>query len=229
MSYDPQRVIARTLFGPDSARRPSTPRCYVAMGDSFTAGAGCEARDRWPDILASSLRCLRPGLRYENLAVDGATSAEVAEQVPKALELEPDFVTVICGGNDVLHSLRPDISAYADQLRSIFVRLRATLPSLVMFTATCPDAWRFLELRPRTRARVEAASGELNRTTRALAKTYGVICLEVSDHPGLEHPENFSDDGLHPSARGHSRMAAEVTRTLWPSLDSPAAANEVSL
>jgi lysophospholipase L1-like esterase len=222
VTNDPQWLIARTLTGPDKARRPSRPRCYVAMGDSFTAGAGCEARERWPDILASSMRRRRPDLRYENLAVDGATSAEVARQVPQALELEPDFVSVVCGGNDVLRSLQPDVDAYAANLRSIFVRLRATLPSVVLFTATGPDAWRFLELRPRTRARVESACSELNRATRSIAHTYGAICLEVSDHSGLEEPENFSADGLHPSPLGHARMAQEVTALLWPPVETPA-------
>jgi lysophospholipase L1-like esterase len=220
--YDPQWVIAQTLTGPEKARRPSDPRCYVAMGDSFTAGARCEARERWPDILASSMRRRRPGLHYENLAVDGATSAEVAEQLPRALELEPDLVTVVCGGNDVLYSVRPDVAAYADNLRSIFVGLRATLPSVVLFTATGPDAWKFLELRPRTRARVESACAELNRVTRSIAGSYGAICLEVSDHSGLEEPENFSEDGLHPSPLGHARMAEEVARLLWPPARTPA-------
>jgi lysophospholipase L1-like esterase len=213
---DPQAMISRALLGPASARRPSRPRCYVAMGDSLTAGEGCAERERWPDLLATSLRRLRPGLRYENLAVTGATSAEVAAQLPRALELEPDLVTVLCGGNDVLYSLRPDIDGYRENLRSIFVGLRATLPSVVLVTATCPDAWRFLDLRPRTRARVESAGIELNRATRSLAATYGAVCLEVSEHPGLEEPENFSEDGLHPSALGHARMAGEVSRLLWP-------------
>jgi lysophospholipase L1-like esterase len=227
--YDPQWVIAQTLVGPEKARRPSRPRCYVAMGDSLTAGAGCGIGERWPDLLASRLRRARPGLRYENLAVDGATSAEVAEQLPPALELEPDLVSVICGGNDVLSSLRPDVDAYANRLRSIFAQLRGTLPSLVLFTATCPHAWRFLELRPRTRARVESASAALNRVTRSTARAYGAMCLEVSAHPGLEQPENFSEDGLHPSPLGHACMAAEITRLLWPSTNSGTSAREVAL
>jgi lysophospholipase L1-like esterase len=89
----------------------------VALGDSFTAGTGCPAGERWADLLALSLRGARPDLQYRNLAFDGATSADVLEQVGPALEQEPDLVTVVCGGNDVLRSLRPDIHGYADRMR----------------------------------------------------------------------------------------------------------------
>ena len=59
------------------------------------------------------MRRVNPELRYANLAVDGATSAEVLdEQVEPALALEPDFVTVICGANDVLLTTRPDVGGY---------------------------------------------------------------------------------------------------------------------
>ncbi len=216
MTLDPQTKMARTLRGPESARRVGRPRCYVAMGDSFTAGADCPKGRRWPDLLADHLWRARDDVHYSNLAVNGATSASVLSQVPAALELEPDLVSIVCGGNDALLSLRPDVDAYRSNLRQIMLRLRATLPGAVLVTATCPSAWSFLGLRPKTRARVEGAAAELNRATRSLAETYGAICVDLADHPGLEDPENFSDDGLHPSLLGHLRMADEVIRQLWP-------------
>jgi len=52
-------------------------RAYVALGDSFTAGRDSIDAERWPDLLAAAMRRVNPDLRYENLAVDGATSADV--------------------------------------------------------------------------------------------------------------------------------------------------------
>jgi lysophospholipase L1-like esterase len=213
-SQDPVAVIARTLAGPRRDAAPAAPSCYVALGDSFTAGTGCPAGERWADLLALSLRGARPDLQYRNLAFDGATSADVLEQVGPALEQEPDLVTVVCGGNDVLRSLRPDIDAYADRMRLIFVRLRATLPALTLVTATAPGRWSFLGLGPRTRARVEDAVSRLNETTKAVASTYGALCLDLAEHPGLDDPRNFCTDGLHPSEQGHARAAREFTRLL---------------
>ena len=95
-------------------------RAYAALGDSFTAGRDSIDAERWADLLAAGMRRVNPELRYENLAVDGATSAEVLdEQVEPALALEPDFVTVICGANDVLLATRPDVAGYAERIDAI--------------------------------------------------------------------------------------------------------------
>jgi len=44
---------------------------FAALGDSFTAGAGCPPGACWTDRLAHSLRARRPGLLYRNFARDG--------------------------------------------------------------------------------------------------------------------------------------------------------------
>ncbi len=97
---------------------------FAALGDSFTAGTGCPPGSSWADRLAASLRRRNGGLAYRNLAREGATSADVQrEQLPAALEIEPDLVSVICGANDVLHSVRPDLDGFAGRMAAIFDRL----------------------------------------------------------------------------------------------------------
>ena len=179
---------------------------YAALGDSFTAGAGCPDGARWTDRLAAAL----PGLdreRYRNFAVDGATSTDVLAQLRPALALGPDLVTVVCGVNDVLLSVRPDTDGYARNLATLFARLHRGSPVPLVITATAPGSLDFLELGPRTQRRLRAGLERLNEHTRRLAAEHGAICLEVTGHPGLDDPENFQDDGLHPSAVGHARAA----------------------
>jgi lysophospholipase L1-like esterase len=184
-------------------------RAYAALGDSFTAGRDSIDAERWPDLLAAGMRRVNPDLRYENLAVDGATSADVLDrQVEPALALEPDFVTVICGANDVLLATRPDVSGYAERIDQILSRLREGAPEAALVTATAPESWHFMEMRPRTEKRLIEATTELNEVTRAAAKRYGVLCLPVAGNEALRDPDTFSADGLHPSSAGH-RYAAE--------------------
>jgi lysophospholipase L1-like esterase len=184
-------------------------RAYAALGDSFTAGRDSIDAERWPDLLAAGMRRVNPDLRYENLAVDGATSAEVLDgQVDPALALEPDLVTVICGANDVLLATRPDVSGYAERIDQILGRLREGAPEAALVTATAPETWHFMELRPRTERRLIEATTELNEITRVAAKRYDVLCLPVAGHELLRDPDTFSADGLHPSSAGH-RYAAE--------------------
>jgi lysophospholipase L1-like esterase len=210
---DPFALMARHLprRGSDGNR---TVSCFVALGDSFTAGKGCAPGESWADRVAASLREREPKLTYRNLAEDGATSEAVLGQVGAALQLEPDLVTVICGANDVLRSVRPDVERYARTLERVLERLCEGLPEVAILTATSPESWRFMELGPRTRARVTDGIGRVNDATRAISARRGIPCLDVVGHPGLADRANFSADGLHPSAVGHERAACELARVL---------------
>ncbi len=189
-------------------------RSFAALGDSFTAGRESVEGERWPDRLAAGLRAEEPDLVYANLAVDGAGSAEVLEQVPAALELAPELVTVICGANDVLLTTRPDVTGYEERFSAILERLREGAPEAAIATGTAPETWHFMELRPRTEARLAAATEALNAATREIAARHGVLCLPVAGDPALEDPANFSRDGLHASRVGHELIARETARFL---------------
>jgi lysophospholipase L1-like esterase len=216
MSSDPMARIARVLDGSERGPRTLRARSYVALGDSFTAGTGCSAGEAWPDRLASHLRDANSELIYRNLGSEGARSGDVVDQVSDALQIEPDLVTVVCGVNDALFSVRPDELAYARNLGAIFGRLRNALPGLCLVTATAPERWEFLGLGPRTAERLEAGIVRLNRATRSVAEAHGVACLDVATHPGLSDAANFNNDGLHPSPAGHACAAAEFARMLAP-------------
>jgi phosphatidylinositol alpha 1,6-mannosyltransferase len=207
MTEDPLVTIARALREHGGAEPPRTISCYVALGDSFTAGTGSPEGLGWADRVAASLRRRSSGFVYRNFAEDGATSADVLRQSDHALQLEPDLVTVICGANDVLRTTRPDATVYARRLTTIFRRLANAGPSMIVVTATSPARWDFVPMGPRTRARVEAGMRRFNDVTRRLAREHGVPCLDVADHPGLRDRDNFANDGLHPSVRGHERAA----------------------
>lgn len=207
MSIDPEARIARAFAPSRNAAIAEELTLYVAVGDSFSAGTGCSPGEAWPERLATALRERNPRLSFRNLAVHGATSMEVLDQLPEALQLEPDLITVVCGPNDVLRSTRPDLDGYERRLSLIFERLQEVNPEVRIVTATTPERWDFMKLGPRTRARVERGITRLNEATRAVAAACGAACLDVAVLPGLSDPANFAADGLHPSARGHSGAA----------------------
>ncbi|MGH2953301.1 MAG: SGNH/GDSL hydrolase family protein [Solirubrobacterales bacterium] len=211
---DPYAVIARALRSREAGERRERMRSYAALGDSFTAGTGCAPGRCWADRLAARLARRDAEFVYRNLAWEGAMSADVVEQLGPALQLEPDLVTVVFGANDVLRSVRPDVPRYARRLSGVFRRLGEAVPGARVVTATSPEAWHFLDLRPRTRARVERGIVALNRATREVAALHGVPLLDVARHPGLADAANFSSDGLHPSPLGHAHAAAGFERLL---------------
>jgi len=182
---------------------------YVALGDSFTAGTE-PGQPRWPDELARQL-----GGDYVNLAEVGATSEHVElQQLERALELRPDVVTLVCGANDVLFSTRPDPDAYAARLTRMFARLRREVPSVEVVTATYPDITRFLDLRPRTRARVEEGMRRFNAAVRRVARRHDVVLMESFDHPAASQRAIYAEDGFHPSDEGHRAAARAFLRAV---------------
>jgi lysophospholipase L1-like esterase len=205
-------------LGADGVSAPARGRVvstYVALGDSFTAGRESADGERWADRLAAALRAVNPGLVYRNLAADGASSADVLEQVPEARARPPHPGTGICGAPDVLLTSRPDVAGYERRFAEILERLRAAIgPEAAILTATAPESWHFMELRPRTKARLVKALSDLNAATRSVAAGHRVPCLNVAGHPGLTDRANFSADGLHPSAAGHERATREIALSL---------------
>jgi len=198
---------------------------YVAMGDSFTAGVK-DDEPRWADEVA---RALGPDTRYENLAWVGATSKDVEQQqVEPALELRPDLITLICGANDVLLSTRPDPTEYAERLSRMFERLRREAPQAEIMTATYPDISQFLDLRPRSRARVEQGMLLFNDACRTVAQRHDVALLDGFDHPAATDRDTYADDGFHPSEEGHRRAAMEFMGTLRGRFRLPERARKAS-
>lgn len=187
---------------------------YVALGDSFTAGNGCLPEERWADLVAEDLRGSNPELRYLNMARDGADSSDVLGQVPVAIANAPDLVTLVCGANDVILNLRPDIDTFAGRFELMLDRLSRALPGVAVVTATYPEGWQLEGVGPRTQARIKTGMSDLNRAIRAVSSTRGVTCLDVVDHPGISEPANFESDGLHPSAAGHQHAAAEFRQAI---------------
>jgi lysophospholipase L1-like esterase len=191
------------------------PRRYVALGDSFTAGAAGSEEPSFADRLAELLRATSPELEYSNLAVPGARTVEVAQtQLPQALSLDPDVVTLVCGGNDALLAVRPDVRSHMAACERVLETLSTQLPGAVVAVATTPDPGRFLPLRARSAERVSSAIARINDATIAAAARHGVPCLDFAAHPEALNPSNYARDGYHPSAEAARRAAGAFANVI---------------
>ena len=79
----------------------------------------------------------------------------------------------------------------------MFARLRRERPNVMILTATYPDISRFLDLRPRSRIRVERGMKLFNDACRAVAGRHHVVLLEGFDHPVTTERSSFAEDGFH--------------------------------
>ena len=186
---------------------------YVALGDSFTEGVGDPDPTRpngvrgWADRVAEALSESNPGLGYANLAIRGRKLPQIlAEQVPAALELEPDLITLNGGGNDVL---RPgvDIDALAASLDEAVATMAATGATVVLFTL--PDSrsnQAFKVIRGRTAL--------FNLFVREIVDRHGAVLINVWGDHDYDRHQYMDSDRLHLNAAGHQSMAIQVLDAL---------------
>jgi phosphatidylinositol alpha 1,6-mannosyltransferase len=180
---------------------------FAALGDSLSAGADGDSAMPWPELAARELGA-DGKLVLRNFATAGATSTDVAIwQLQQAIDMRPDLVSVICGANDVLLSVRPDPDVFTAVFDGIAESLRTRLPEATIVTATYPRVATMLPVRERTGARIDAGIAAVNSAIRTVAARRRMICLEWADHGGIDESENFAADRFHPSVAGHRHVA----------------------
>jgi lysophospholipase L1-like esterase len=191
-------------------------RSYVALGDSFTEGLDdLTAPDGgyrgWADRFAEHLDARQPGLRYANLAVRGKTLRQVADdQVPVAISVRPDLVSIAAGGNDML---RPgaDPDALAVQFDQVISTLQQAGCPVLMFTGFDP---RFPVLRL-IRGKVAA----FNMHLRAIADRHQCRVVDLWSMHVLRDPRAWSADRLHLTPDGHRRVALRACEVVGVPVD----------
>ncbi|GII62513.1 SGNH hydrolase [Sphaerisporangium krabiense] len=184
---------------------------FVAIGDSFTEGLndpGADGRFRgWADRVAERLAALTPGFRYANLAVRGRLLDQIVErQVPLAIDLKPDLVSLCAGGNDLL---RPgaDPDRMAKTLAGAVRELRAAGAEVLLFTGVDP---RDTPLMRRARGRTAVFYLHI----RSIADVYGCHLVDQWSMQSLRDWRAWSEDRLHMNAEGHRMVAAKVCEVL---------------
>ncbi|PJI93985.1 SGNH/GDSL hydrolase family protein [Luteimicrobium subarcticum] len=184
---------------------------YVAIGDSFTEGlwdvdpADPERVRGWADRLALDLSARRVAagsapLQYANLAVRGKKLVPIVdEQVPAALALRPDLVSLVAGGNDILRP-HTDVDALAAHLEDAVVRLRATGADVLLATGfDSADSPLVAMTRPRV--------GVFNAHLWSIARRHGAHVLDLWGMRALHDWRVWSSDRIHLNDDGHRRVA----------------------
>jgi lysophospholipase L1-like esterase len=191
----------------DGRASAETIGSFAALGDSFTEGLNDRLTGDnfhgWADRFADRLAAHQPGLRYANLAVRGKLLGEVAaEQVPRAVEMAPDLVSIAAGGNDIL---RPgtDPDALAEVFDDCVASLRAAGCRVLLFTGFDPSAFPVIRM---LRGKVAA----YNMHLRTIAAARDCDLVDLWSMRILRDRRVWSADRLHLTAEGHQRVALFV-------------------
>ncbi|MGY2066594.1 GDSL-type esterase/lipase family protein [Blastococcus sp. SYSU DS0619] len=179
----------------------------LLLGDSLAFGTGAA---RPADALGPRLtRALADDgfdVDLHVLAVPGAVSAGLAEQVRRALPLSADLAVVVIGANDLARFVPAEQAATA--LSAAVTALRAAGTDVVVVPA--PDMSMVPFVPPALRALVRGACAVLQQRQSQVAATGGATVVPVAAEVARAfsaEPALFSADRFHPSSAGYARIA----------------------
>jgi len=199
---------------------PKTFTRYVAIGDSFTEGMADPDPLRanryrgWADRLAAHLAAMAreadaegPAFGYANLAIRGRLLADIAgRQLEEALALQPDLVSIVGGGNDILRP-RADIDALAARLEDSVARLRATGAAVLLATPTDPQDAPLIRA---SRGRAATYTAHI----WSIARRHDAQVIDLWGMAALRDWRMWAPDRIHLTPEGHRRVALNAFTAL---------------
>ena len=213
----PARTATPTLFITTTAPTPSPTAPafrYVAIGASDTVGVGASdpRTGSWPARVAARLPA---GTDYVNLGVSGSLASQAArDQVPTALGLRPQLVTIWLAVNDLNASLSP--TDYGAALRRIIGPL-VSLTDARAFIGNVPDLRTVPAYAGTDQAALLARITAYNAAIAAVAASFPgrvtIVDLFTGSGP-LVSTMTVSADGFHPSDAGYALIADRFTKSI---------------
>ena len=211
----PTSILTGALSDPVEAAPRTRWKRYVAIGDSLTEGLCDDSRQEpgqvrgWADRLSMLLvqGGDRPArLRYANLAVRSRTVGDVLErQIPHAIALRADLVTVLIGANDLSRRGASPV-LIADRRGDGIRRLRDSGADVLVVT---PFIAPWPGLRALNRLTVRLAT-ELHR----VAAETGAQLLDFTQDPERVDERMWAADRVHLSSYGHRVLSYRAATAL---------------
>lgn len=164
------------------------------LGDSISAGLHLPADQAFPAIVSKRLAARGLPFQLLNAGVSGDTTAGGLRRVDWILRQAPDIVVVELGANDAMRG--QPIASIEQNLRGIIDKLRARGATPLLLGMRIPTSYG-----PEYAAQYEAIYPRL-----ADALDVAFVPFFMEGVAGV--PEQNLQDGIHPTAQGHERLAS---------------------
>ena len=210
-AVDAPPVSHDTVWAAPGVNRDLAPIRLAMLGDSTAAGYGVQ-RDR--DTPAAQLaigisEAARRPVHVTNVAVVGAQSSELPDQLVALGRARPQLAVIMVGANDVTARVKP--STAVPYLEDTVERLRARGAQVVV--GTCPDLGTIRPIAQPLRTYARHLSRTMAREQTVAVVRAGGRTVSLGDLLGPQFATRldlFSDDRFHPSAAGYAEATAAV-------------------
>jgi PKD repeat protein/lysophospholipase L1-like esterase len=146
-----------------AAADPPLPSSMAAVGDSITRAASTGGTlgadypaNSWSTGTSTTvnshslrLQALGAQLTTHNLAVSGAKMANLDGQMVNVVNVQPDYVTVLMGGNDLCTDTVAEMTSVTDfraQLQAAMTRLMNGTQDTVVYVVSIPNVYQLWNL-----------------------------------------------------------------------------------
>ncbi len=203
----PRAGLILCLWAGLTAAAPG-PKIILFLGDSITAGYGLEPTQSYPALIQEKIDAKKWPFRTVNAGQNGDTSAGGLNRMDWLLRSRVDVLVLELGGNDGLRGLPPETTRR--NLQSIIELARKKYPQVKIILAG-------MKVPPNM-------GGDYAKKFAAiypdLAKQHNTLLIPfILENVGGIRELNLPD-GIHPTAKGHERVAANVWKVLEPVLQN---------
>ena len=212
-------------------------KTFLFQGDSITDEGRAREDGKnqglghgYPTMAAGMLHQKYPGrFHFLNRAVSGDRSIDLYARIKRdAINLKPDYLSVLIGVNDVWHDFELQNGCSAEQYerncRMFYTEVKAALPEIRIFVlepfftkGTLCEGERWAESRRAVEKNAAAA--------RRLADELGLIFVPLQEQFDVWSErlgaEELTAEGVHPVSFGHSVIAKALVDAVEREMETP--------
>lgn len=200
------------LVIPLNTAHAATDAKVLVLGDSLSAEYGIGRGQGWVQLIDQQLKTeaskkLRPHT-FINASISGETTIGGRTRLPQLLsQHQPDIVVIELGANDALRGL--DVRTTRANLEFMVKASQQAKAKVLLIGMLVPPNYGKRYTEDFAKAFADVAAGQQVPLMPFLLK-------DVADRPDAK--EWFQPDGLHPLAKAHPVIAANVLKALRPLL-----------
>lgn len=192
---------------------------FLALGDSYTIGESVLEKERWPVLLATTLR--ERGQQIEDpriIAVTGWRTDQLKKAIVEAnLKNEYGLVSLLIGVNNQYQ--KKSAESYAPEFEEL-LQLALTLAGGKkenVFVVSIPD-YGFTPFGKPRQEEITKAIDQFNQVNQEITKRIGIRYVFITDltREGLVKPEYVAADGLHPSGKMYALWVERIMIAMTP-------------